>query len=678
MREIRAPSAFRGAKDSEHDHWTAQPEVAFELQHSNFDVWRKTSPEARLTSPSPDVKPLQWVAAMSRIGQFFLIQPDDWLFSTHGDVLEAKRRAAEWFQAHGSHTGAEREIEEFVRQWALRQLIDQYGYPREWLGERIVIEEPVKMGSGEKEADISLKNANRRTFLYVEAKVTGISEIEFREAERQLESYLSSTHTATIGMVTDGDRVRCLRKKVDPNDFEYIPDIPAYGASVAAKARLVRELPPTGSTAKTGLTLVTERYERLLFECHSTIRAVDGLHDDEALDELAKVLYTKIYDERATIEREHGTAFRFQVYGSANPSEAASEIRQLYEEARAKEIEIYSKRIPGYERSRGVFKNQIRLSDVALYRVVEQLQEFSLVDSAADIKGRAFQQVLGPAIRAGMGQYFTPDPIVELAVAVIQPKASDLILDPFCGSGHFLTRCLQYVVAAQGHSIDQYLLHQFKFFHLHGIEKSDRMVRIAMTDMLLHEDGHSNIRNLDALLSFENYPDILALRDDGSSDPAVFDVILTNPPFGSIMRQEVMGMIGRFQLGHKKKSLPLEVLGLERCFQFLRPGGRLAIVLPDGILKNKNARFVRKWVEQIAEIKAIFSLPEEAFNAYGAMVKTSLCIFRKLDTGEAPSDSRSTFLCEVENLGYDATGRGKPGSEVQDAITEFHTKVGWE
>jgi type I restriction enzyme M protein len=166
----------------------------------------------------------------------------------------------------------------------------------------------------------------------------------------------------------------------------------------------------------------------------------------------------------------------------------------LYEEARNIDIEIYSKRIPGYERSRGVFRAPIRLSDVALYRVVERLQEFSLIDSKSDLKGRAFQRILGSAIRAGMGQYFTPDPIVQLAIDVLQPTASDLILDPFCGSGHFLIKALEYVMAHQGHSLTPHALHEFKFFHLHGIEKSDRMVRIAMTDMLLHDDGHTNIR----------------------------------------------------------------------------------------------------------------------------------------------------------------------------------------
>lgn len=614
---------------------------------------------------------------MAKTGKYFLIPPEEWLFATHGDVQEAKRRASEYFSKFGTYNGAEYEIEEFVRQWVLYQIINEYKYPLQWIGERIVIEELVKMGSSEKEADISIKNATRRTFIYLETKKRGINDDEFNEAERQLETYLSATHTATIGLVTDGDRVKCIRKKIDPNDFEYIPDIYSFGGEQVARARLVREIPETGDQTKTGLTPITEHYERILFECHSIIRDTDGLHDDEALDELSKLIYVKIYDEKRTIKRAERSEFVFQTYGSSNPSEVASNVRTLYEEARNTELELYSKRIPGYERSRGVFKTEIRLSDAAIYNIVDKLQEYSLVDTKADIKGRAFQKVLGPAIRAGMGQYFTPDPVVHLAVGILQPKPDDVILDPFCGSGHFLTRCLDFVVNHYAGKIQDSDLYEFKFFHLHGIEKSERMVRIAMTDMMLHDDGHTNIRNLDALLSFDNYPDILALRDDGKSDPAIFSIVITNPPFGSIMRSEVKNLIGRFSLGTKKKSLPLEILGLERSFQFLKPGGKLAIVLPDGLLKNKNSRYVRKWVEQIADIRAVISLPEETFNAFGAMVKTSLCIFRKLNEGELPNPESKTLLMELNNLGYDATGRTKRGSEVDEAIDYFHNQRGW-
>lgn len=614
---------------------------------------------------------------MAIIGNFTLIPPDQWLFATHGDVMEGKRRAEEWFQQYETYEGAEFEIEEFIRQWALCRILDAYKYPREWVGERIVIEESVKMGSTEKETDISIKNANRRTFLYVEVKKRGIANDEFRVAERQLETYLAATHTATIGMVTDGDRVKTIRKKIDPNDFEYIADFPSYGLDTRIRVQLVRELPEEGGGHSTGLKILDNEYERVLFDCHSAARDVDGLHADEALDEICKVIYTKIYDERTTTKQEAGTAFRFQTYGASNASEVASNIRVLYEEARTSDLELYSKRIPDYERSRGVFKTSIRLSDVALFRVVERLQEFSLIDSKADIKGRAFQRVLGPAIRSGMGQYFTPDPIVELAVGVIQPRATDLILDPFCGSGHFLTKALGYVVEHQGSKLTPHDLHEFKFFHLHGIEKSDRMVRIAMTDMMLNDDGHTNIRNQDALLSFDNYPDIIALRDDKSADPAVFDVVLTNPPFGSIMRQETMEMLGRFVLGHKRKSLPLEILGLERSLQFLRPGGRMAIVLPEHLMKGKSALFVRKWLESVVVVKAIFFFPEEAFTPYGAMVKTCLCVMRRLQEGEQYRSSETTFLCELENLGYDATGRSKAGSEILAAIAAFHEEASW-
>src|SRR5438309_6841870 len=112
---------------------------------------------------------------MALLGGFTQISPNDWIFATHGDVIEAKRRAQEWFAVHGTYDGAEFIIEEFVRQWALKRLLEAYMYPAEWLGERIIIEEPVKMGSTEKEADISIKNANRRTFLYVETKKRGAS-----------------------------------------------------------------------------------------------------------------------------------------------------------------------------------------------------------------------------------------------------------------------------------------------------------------------------------------------------------------------------------------------------------------------------------------------------------------------------------------------------------------------
>ena len=574
---------------------------------------------------------------MSRLGDFFLIRPAAWRSLAHPEVSDAARRAARG----GDDDDAPPSIAEFVRQWALRRLVDAYGYPDAWLAERLTIDGPLA----------ALTNASGRPFLLLEACPLGAAQGALDDAERRLHAALASTPSATLGLVTDGRRTRILRRRIGPDDFEYIPDLPAFDRELATRSPLGRDpgdLQPLSPT-----------YERLLFELHSTMRDVDGLHDDEALDELAKVLYAKIFDERASLAAGDGAALRFQVAGASSPAEAASSLRALYEDARER---------AGDERSRGVFKAPLRLSDAALFRVTERLQGFSLVDSQTDLKGRAFQRVLAPAIRAGMGQFFTPDPIVELAVEIIQPRASERILDPFCGSGHFLTRCSSYVRAHQGEGARP---------ELHGIEKSERMVRIATTDALLLGDGHARIRNTDALLSLENYPELLALAGEGAAEPALFDVVVTNPPFGSVLRPEALGAIGRFELARGRRSLPLEVLGLERSLQFLRPGGRLAIVLPEGILKNKNMRFVRRWLEGVAELKAIITLPEDAFAPFGAMVRTCLVVLRKVEAGAAPTADARCLLAELDNLGYDATGRPRPGGEVASAAAAFHAEVGW-
>lgn len=604
---------------------------------------------------------------------YYRIPPEDWWLTTNGKVKAYQLKAL------AEPEKDERSIEEYVRQWVLRELVETYRYPKEWLGERIVVEEIVPVATADKDADVSIKNDRNKTFLFVETKSASVSEAEYERAERQLETYLSATHTATIGMLTDGRTTRIIRKKVNPNDFEYIADIPMHGGTLATKMKLSRDVSSLMHGRRVGLEPMPQRTSNLLFQAHSAIRDIDGVHDDEALDEISKLLYAKIFDERKSTEAaDHEEyVFRFQAYGRGNASEVASEIRDLYKDACDYDLRVYSQRIPGYDRSRGVFREPIGLSDIALSRVVEVLQDYSLLDADVDIKSAAFQKVLSGAIRSGMGQYFTPREIVRLAVRIVDPRLSDLILDPFCGSGSFLSTSLEHVLAKHANA-DPYLVNQFKMFHLHGIEKSARMTRIAMTDMLMHDDGHSNVRNTDALLTFENYPDILALPDDENSDPAVFDVILTNPPFGSLLGADARKSLGRFQLGAKKTSLPLEVLALERSFQFLKPGGRLAIVLPDGNLANSNVQFVRDWLLANAMLKGVVSLPSETFAPYGTTTKTSLCFFQKFRTPADAELDYSIAFFQLSNIGYDATGRARGGSELGDAEEYMLTSLVWE
>lgn len=603
-----------------------------------------------------------------KLRSFYVIPPNEWMFNDNLDVIHAKKLASTKNKNTESH------IEEFVRQWVLKELIEKYGYPKEWLGDRIIIEESVQIGSTEKQSDISIKNIGHKTYLYVETKHYDCTESEFNKAVGQLQSYLSATHTATIGMVTNGKQTKIFEKKIDPNDYNLIPDIPSYDKSrIRYKNMLTRDFTEKLSDKKTGLKPISIKFENLLFDCHSLIRDIDGLHDDEALDELSKILFVKIFDEREICRMPKGTPFKFQIYGAGNIEEVASNIRELYNGAREYDISSNSKKIIGYERSRGVFKNQIKLSSNAIYKIVEKLQEFSFVDTDdLDLKGRAFQKVLGAAIRSGMGQYFTPHEVVKLIIEIIDPKPSDLILDPFCGSGHFLSHSLQYIENVYGKNLDDYSKYDVRFNRLHGIEKSDRMVRIAMSDMMLRNDGHTNIRNVDAFLTFDNYPDILSLGNENDETAEVFSKVITNPPFGSIMQGEIGDILKRFQLGQKKKSLPLEYIGLERSLQFLRPNGLLAIVLPDGIITNHSAQFVRSWVMSQAKILAIISLPKETFSPFGTMSKTSILIVKKNSKNERISFDYPVFLGNIRNIGYDATGKITKSDDVDKLLSAWN------
>lgn len=488
----------------------------------------------------------------------------------------------------------------------------------------------------------------------------------FNSAETQLKKALDKVPTAGIGMLVDlsTDEKRCLRRRFDRSEFEYISDYRLAVNEKAGDASWVYV--NSDSPLSRAPALLSEKVEGVFFEIHSHFRDIDGLHADEALDELCKVLYTKLYDEEQTaLERP----YRMQRRAYSSSDECATDVRALYFEAAEYDSRVFEMKIPGYSRSRGVFASPIRLSNSALVKAIEALQGYHIGDSAFDVKGRAFQKVIGPTVRSGMGQYFTPDPVVRFLSRVLNPNVRELILDPFCGSGHFLTASLELVRAKQ--RVEDKAFHEFAFGKLHGIEKSDRMVRVAMTDMRLHGDGHSNIRCADALLAFSNYPDM---------KPGSFDVILTNPPFGSMLSSDTMKQLGEFELTEGKNNVPLEVLGAERCIQLLRPGGRMGIVLPDGIVANRNTGYVRDWLAQQVKVRAIISLPVETFVPFGASIKTSVLILRRWEVGEDRSTDYHVFLARVDSVGYDATGRARDFTDLEETAVAFETFInreGW-
>lgn len=590
---------------------------------------------------------------MPHLKPFYELDSDGWLLKPQANPSKAKY-----------------EPRELVRQWILRELVETYQYPYEWIGSRIILVDSQNSEFYKQNFfGLCLLTSNKQPFLWVSAAIQG----EIEQAEKALISVLREDRLASLGISTDGTRkgTKFLRRRFDTDKYEYIVDLEIYSSPVITPSSQFGLLESFNSVASVQaeqkIMPLSERVENIFFDVHSYIRDIDGLHADEALDELCKVLYAKLYDEEITTSQE---PLRMQklLYGSTE--EFATNIRSVYQEANEYDTRVFSLKIPGYQRSRGVFSTPIRLSSPALVKVVETLQVYNLSHSDTDIKGRAFQKVISPTIRSGMGQYFTPEPVVKFMIKMSRPQISELILDPFCGSAHFLSGCLQFV-RQQNHNIYDKHLHEFAFGKLHGIEKSDRMVRIAMTDMRLQGDGHSNIRCTDALLDFSNYPDLQAES---------FDLILTNPPFGSLLSTEALAQLGKSFLAHGRKTSPLEVLGIERCVQFLRPGGRLGIVLPDGLMANRSASYVREWIKEQAKLRAIISLPVETFAPFGANIKTTILFIRKWRKREQKVSDYPIFIARIDNVGYDAAGRSKEESDFDPIVQEFSkflNEEGW-
>ena len=270
---------------------------------------------------------------------------------------------------------------------------------------------------------------------------------------------------------------------------------------------------------------------------------------------------------------------------------------------------------------------------------------------------------MGGFFKGDFGQYFTPRELIAFAVE---------ILDPACGSGGFLLYALDHVRREANRRQTPGTVEHFRYWHefaqnnLFGIEINDELARVAKMNMIIHDDGHTNIIGHDAL----DFPQNIEYKN---RDLALgkFDLVLTNPPFGSVIRRtekgdgyleqfDLQGYLGKNYPDPKAKrtSVKTEILFLERVHSFLKRGsGRAAVVLPDGILTNSSLQGVRDWLLGHFQLLAVVSLPQFAFQHYDAGVKASIVFLRRLAEGETVSDDEPIFMALAENIGYDGTGR---------------------
>mgnify|MGYP000968376007 FL=1 len=582
--------------------------------------------------------------------------------------------------------------EEIVRQKFVRTLVEHYGYALEQMDQ----EQRTQHGHRSPRADIVIwqstddRAAKRFPVLVVECKTDSI-EIQERDY------YQAASYTVASGceiFVATNQRHTAVFKLVarTPGEFVAINEIPK--ASDWGDAKRLKEVLDALRAFN------RKEFQDLLFVCHSILRDVHKMDPGRAFDTISKILFIKMYVERSGLHGTFTTDYldkRAQVRLPTDPAVHDG----LFEQTKA------------FYRADDLFTaaDKLDISEETFRRIVKQLERFDLSKTGDDIKGLAFEKFLGTTFRGELGQFFTPRPVVEFMVDLLNPQEGQLICDPASGSGGFLIRAFEHVrgqivadvqtqkdaertriealklpeedeeqqIEAAFSRLNHELLPsgddnkpidtrvgRLAWQCIYGTDAEPRAARTAKMNMIMHGDGHGGIHYHDGLL------DINGIFDGR------FDLVLTNPPFGSnvgadqkvggsdetrvptdaayLQRCQERGygapwqeshnrllqaatsktpILDLFEIGKGKNNRPTELIFVERCLNLLKPGGRMGIVLPDGNLNNPSLAWLRRWAEGRAKLLAVVSLPEETFRSSNATVKASLVFLRKFTEAEA-------------------------------------------
>lgn len=543
--------------------------------------------------------------------------------------------------------------EEKVQAEAFLRLIIDYKYPIN----RIKLFVAVPMGSETKEADIVVFKDDLclMPYILVECKKQEVSEAEFQQAIGQAYSYaFAMAGELKYVWVTSGIKSDYFEVDQNSNTRNQLPDIPQFGVTNIATYKYVYDaqyLPEESGKQRFFDLSVIDQSEltRRFKQAHEALWAGGQLNPSEAFDELDKLIFCKIWDERKP--RKMGEPYDFQIITVPKEIEKNENKRRLIENDN-----LYNRIMALYEEGRKkdqeVFRDNIRLTPEKIRTVVSYLESVNLGETDLDSKGRAFETFMGSFFRGNFGQYFTPREIVKFIVDVLPIEHDSKVLDTSCGSGGFLLYALNKIRNKASEIYPNYAKdvrqhdRWFKYWHdfaeknLYGIEISEQISRAAKMNMIIHDDGHTNVITSDGLISDET---IITKTNNQGFKYETFEFIITNPPFGSTIRQTEQAYLKTYQLGKKEEDWlavkssseqyrdgqSTEVLFIEQDYKFLKEGGYLAIVIPDGILTNSSMQYVRTQIEDWFRIVAVVSMPQTAFMANGAGVKSSVLFLRK-------------------------------------------------
>lgn len=604
--------------------------------------------------------------------------------------------------------------EEVVRQEFICKLINDYGYSLNQMDEEVKLTTSQR-GTGRASADIVVwKNEEERkkkktAFLVVELKANTLR----LKVEDCYQGYNYATWSrAKLFAISNGKELQVYKTVEEelPLKLQPVNDIPHID-TIQDNKKLEKSLAKTKE-------FTGDEFAKLLHKCHNIIRNNDKLSPEASFDEISKILFIKIMYERNPKQEAIFSLKQFErlkdawnMYRGKSESES-SYMQRLFEDVKAEFLtdNIFDE------------NEKIKLRERSFEQIVKELEIYNLTSTSADVKGIAFEKFLGRTFRGELGQFFTPRVIVDFIIDLLEPKEKELICDPCAGSGGFLIKTFESIKK----TIDDYYIQlkkdkqkeifgqelenidddelnkQYESFltkvnaeqeekirklsheSIFGTDANPRMARVSKMNMIMHGDGHNGIHHNDGLL---NVNGIFHNR---------FDVIVTNPPFGTNLdkkyplveedskyfndaiidnyvnkySQELYLRAGHFDTYVKKKHFNIvkeqylkemnqvtgnidepirnlfsvgrdfgsgatEVLFIERCLDLLKPGGRMGIVLPEGVLNSSNLSNAREYFESRAKILLIVSMPQDIFISSGATVKTSLVFLKKFTQEEA-------------------------------------------
>lgn len=533
-----------------------------------------------------------------------------------------------------------------------RKLVEDLGYRKAQI--QTIPQFRVKISpSGQEKypVDIVVFNDEKKdydnVFMLVECK-----QPDRKDGLKQLDIYLNLVPSVEIGVWFNGKEHVYLWKvrnrKTNKWEWKEIPDLPRRDQRVQDIGMYKRK----DLRKPSDLKIVFDGIR------HHLAGNVTGITRDESIaQEIINLLFCKIYDEINT-PPEQEVSFRIGV--DEDKDRASQRITEIFDRVKREYDDVFED------------SDKIKLDPDSIVYIVGEIQKFAITEAERDAIGDAFEVFIGPALRGGEGQFFTPRNIVKLAISILDPKVGERVIDPACGSGGFLIIALEYLwglLEEEGRKKNwsNELLgnkkRELASKYISGIDKDSFLSKVTKAYMAIVGDGRGGIFCDNSLLPLTEW----RTKTRQTIGLGKFDVLVTNPPFGAKIPVRGRKLMEQYELGYKWKfnketgayektgklydKQPPQILFIERCIQLLKDGGRMAIILPETYLHAKNSEHILQFLEQY-RILHVVDLSHDTFRPHNN-AKTVLIILEK----NKPEDSQNIFFSIAKTIGHDHTGR---------------------